>query len=383
MLTREQLAEIHRLHASGCDKTEIASQTGHARSTVIAALKNTPAPAATPQEQAKQDVATVRLRHQLQDADSRYKALLAEHAELQRLHAAALGVRDDWQPVPAIAPSRKSTARESTALIVASDWHCEEQVRPETVSSLNEFSPAIARKRAAKHWQSSLRLVEMCRSSVRIDTCVVGLLGDFISGYIHDELVEVNAMSPTQAIVFAGEMIEGGLRLMLDEGKFTRLVAVCCVGNHGRTTQKRRVATGIQNSYEWLLFYMLRRSLPEVEWQLPTGYHNWLTVYGTRIRFHHGESVRFQGGVGGLTIPLNKAVAQWNKARPADMDVLGHWHQRISTREAIVNGSLIGYSPFAVEIKAPYEPPQQSFALIHPHRGRTVEAPIFVEATAA
>jgi hypothetical protein len=286
---------------------------------------------------------------------------------------------EEWAPVDAVKPGKKSADSESTALLIASDWHCEEVVEASTVSDLNEYSPKIARARATRFWQNSLKLVEMARSKSRVDSCVVGLLGDFISGYIHDELVEVNAMSPTEAIVFAGEMIEGGLRLLIEHAHFKRIVAVCCVGNHGRTTHKRRVATNIQNSYEWLLYYMLRRNLPEIEWQLPTGYHNLFQVYDTRIRFHHGESVRYQGGVGGLHIPLNKAVAQWNRARPADVDILGHWHQRVSTREAIVNGSLIGYSPFAVEIKAAYEPPVQSFALIHPSRGRTVEAPVFVE----
>lgn len=371
--------EIGDLLAYGHSKTDIASRLGVARSTVIRHAKGMDKPNKTAADVVKADIQTASGRDQLRDSQERYRVLLNEHTNLQRLHAAALGVVDDWKPVEAIKPRGKGQGSESTALLIASDWHCEEVVDAGTVSGLNTYSPEIAEQRAASFWRHGLQLVEMARSRSRVDTVVVGLLGDFISGYIHDELVEVNAMSPTQAIVFAGEMIESGLRMLIKDGGFKRIVAVCCVGNHGRTTHKRRVATNIQNSYEWLLYYMLRRQLPEIEWQLPTGYHNLFRVYDTEIRFHHGESVRYQGGVGGMTIPLNKAISQWNRARKADLDILGHWHQRISTREAIVNGSLIGYSSFAVEIKAAYEPPAQSFAMIHPRHGKTVEAPIFVE----
>lgn len=377
-LSEKQTSRIRQLVNEGHSKTWIADNLGVSRNSVIkyaggASEKKTVADAV------KEDIESHGASGRLRDAEERYRHLLAEHVALQRLHEAALGVMGDWKPVESIKPRSKGSGSESTALLIASDWHCEETVDAGTVSGLNEYDRSVAESRAASFWRHGLQLTEMARSRGKVDTLVVGLLGDFISGYIHDELVEVNSLSPTQAIVFAGEMIESGLRMMLEHGGFKRIVAVCCVGNHGRTTHKRRVATNIQNSYEWLLYYMLRRALPEIEWQLPTGYHNLLTVYDTRIRFHHGESVRYQGGVGGMTIPLNKAISQWNRARPADLDILGHWHQRISTREAIVNGSLIGYSPFAVEIKAPFEPPLQSFALIHPRYGKTVEAPIFVD----
>ena len=79
-----------------------------------------------------------------------------------------------------------------------------------------------------------------------------------------------------------------------------------------------------------------------------------------------------------MTIPLNKAIAQWNKMRRVDVDVLGHWHTRLNTREAVVNSSLIGYNAWGIHIKASYEPPSQSFFLVHPDYGKTVEIPIMV-----
>ncbi len=378
--TKEQ---IKLFHSQGMGQRSIAKRLGVSRGCVRHHIKNEPKFEPEfikpPKQVIKDDIYKIEMAEKIRNSDDRYSHLLKEHIALQKTHAAALSIVKEWLPVEPIKPRKNETGGESTALLIASDWHCEEEIDPNTVSGLNEYTVKIAKARAEAFWQHGLQLVEMARSKGKVDCLVVGLLGDFISGYIHEELVETNAMSPTQAIVFAGGLIESGLKMLLEHGKFKRIIAACCVGNHGRTTQRRRIATNIQNSYEWLLYYMLQRCLPEIEWQLPTGYHNLLTIYNTRVRLHHGESVRYQGGVGGMTIPLNKAIAQWNKAKHADLDILGHWHQRLSTREAIVNGSLIGYSPFAVEIKAPYEPPLQSFALIHPRYGKTVEAPIFVE----
>jgi hypothetical protein len=57
---------------------------------------------------------------------------------------------------------------------------------------------------------------------------------------------------------------------------------------------------------------------------IPEGHFSYLDINGFIIRFHHGFNIKYQGGVGGLYIPLNKAIGQWNKAKPANLDVLGH-----------------------------------------------------------
>lgn len=44
------------------------------------------------------------------------------------------------------------------------------------------------------------------------------------------------------------------------------------------------------------------------------------------------------------------------------------------------NGSMIGYSPYAIKIKAKPEPPMQSFFLIHKTRGKVGEFPITFDA---
>ena len=97
------------------------------------------------------------------------------------------------------------------------------------------------------------------------------------------------------------------------------------------------------------------------------------------LRFHHGHGMKYGGGVGGIYIPINKAIAQWNKALRADLDVFGHWHQFRDGGNFICNGSIIGYNAYALRIKADYEEPKQAFFLMDKNRGKTIVAPIFVD----
>lgn len=270
-------------------------------------------------------------------------------------------------------------ASEAAAVAVASDWHCEETVKPESVNGLNEYNLCIAEKRIGKFFDGVLRLTEIERHGIDIKTLVLILGGDLMTGYIHEELQESNGLSPVQTVIWLRDRILAGIDRLRTEGEFERIVVPCCYGNHGRTTRKPRHSTGAENSFEWLLYRVLEKHAPDIEWHIAEGYHTYLPVFGKMLRIHHGDGVSYQGGIGGLTIPLEKAIAAWNKGVVADLDIFGHWHQMQQNPKWCSNGSLIGYNAFSVAIKAPYEPPQQTFFLLDSKRGRTGTWPIFVE----
>jgi hypothetical protein len=115
-----------------------------------------------------------------------------------------------------------------------------------------------------------------------------------------------------------------------------------------------------------------------VQFQIADGYHLYTQLFGRWIRWHHGDSIRYQGGIGGLTIPVRKAISEWNKGRRADLDVFGHWHTSHMDRDFISNGSAVGYSPYAVRIKAPFESPAQTLAVFESKRWLTSYRPVYV-----
>jgi hypothetical protein len=268
---------------------------------------------------------------------------------------------------------------QAVAVAVASDWHVEESVDPRTISGLNEFNLDIADARIEKFFQSVIRLTNIERQGTKIDTLVLAMLGDFMTGFIHEELQETNALTPTQTVLWLMERITKGVEMLKRDGGYSRIVIPCSYGNHGRNSRKPRHGSGAANSYEWMMYKMLERSITGVEWQVSDGYHNYLEVFGRTLRLHHGDNIAYQGGVGGITISVEKAIASWNKARVADLDVFGHHHTQQQNPRWIGNGSLIGYGGYALSIKAPFEPPQQTFFLVDSKRGRTGTWPIFLD----
>ena len=273
---------------------------------------------------------------------------------------------------------------EVAAILVTSDWHFEEEIRSETINGLNEYNLQIAVRRIESFFQKALKIIDMYRNDFRINTLVFGVLGDLINGYIHEEFEETNLLSPPEACTHVFEHLANGINYLLDKGNFKEIIVPMCVGNHGRTTKRTRSSTRISNSYEFIIYnflikYFAQKNDKRIRFQLPTGYFNYLDLYGHTLRFHHGDSVRYQGGVGGVHIPLNKAIAQWNRARKATLDILGHWHTLKSDSKFLINGSIVGYNSYCIDIKAEYEEPQQGLLIFHPEKKVLHESKIYVE----
>lgn len=329
-------------------------------------------------EQVKADKKIAQEKAVISIKDKKYDELLKENkkiiSELDAIKSIGRNIE-----VFKILPSPKLLS-EATAFLIASDWHYEEEVVASTVNGLNSFNLNIANKRIEKFFQNSLKLIKMAQQDVTIKNIVLALLGDFISGNIHEDILMSCKLQPIIACREVQKQIASGIDFLL-ENTDCDLVIPCCVGNHSRITKGQMIANEIGNALETGIYGNLAwyyEKNKRVKFILQGGYHVYLDVYDKKIRFHHGHDIRYMGGIGGLYIPVNKAIAQWNKGIRADIDVFGHWHQSKMDGHFISNGSLIGYNAYAISIKADYEDPQQIFFLIDKERGRTVIAPILL-----
>ena len=308
-----------------------------------------------------------------------YKKALEENERLKREIKSVLEIRQ--QPKTFTISKKREQREEATAIIVASDWHVDEVVDPAVVSGLNKFNPEIAKKRVENLFRNALRLIEIEQRASDIHNIVLALLGDFISNTIHEELQESNSLLPTDAIILAQRLIASGIEMLLKHTK-CNITIPCHSGNHGRMTKKVRHSTEAGNSLERYMYYNLSlyfRNEKRVKFLIAEGYHSYMELYGYKLRFHHGHAMRYGGGVGGIYIPINKAIAQWNKAKRVDWDFFAHFHQLKDGGNFICNGSIIGYNAFALSIKADYEDPKQAFFVIHSKKGRLGYSPIFVK----
>ena len=155
----------------------------------------------------------------------------------------------------------------------------------------------------------------------------------------------------------------------------TRRNGIINFTGNSRITEKQRIQTEYGNSLEILMYRQMEKYFANedrVKFIINDSYLTYVKVFDFMCRFHHGHSLRFSGGIGGLFIPAFKAISQWNKSKHADWDFFGHFHQLKDGGNFISNGSLIGFNSFAVRIKADYEKPKQAFIIIDRERGMDV-----------
>lgn len=337
----------------------------------------------TPEDAVERDVQIDRLRDELKSLKSKYTAQ-AELLNLARRElklATTLEDLSDRILPPDFKVKRSTKQGEAVAFGVGSDWHLEEVVRPEAIHGLNEYNLAIARSSIESFYVNLAKLTRMAQGENRIDTLVHPLIGDLISGYIHDELVETNSLSPIEAVLEASSLAIAGLTHLIEHAGVDRVVVVFAAGNHGRTTKRLRIKSRMKTSYETFIYHHVMQAFANEErisFRLCEGYSTFIDIFDWPIRIHHGDAVRYQGGIGGVHIPLNKAIAGWNKAKRARLDILGHWHTHKHDFTYVINGSVIGYSEYSEFIKADYEDPCQTFFCMHPRYGKILTTPIHV-----
>lgn len=266
---------------------------------------------------------------------------------------------------------------QATVITIASDWHVDEIVRPSTVNGKNKYNPEIAKLRADKYWRKVVQLTERNRGDTIIENLVLVLGGDFISGNIHEELLANTSMRPVEAILFAQDLLDSGLRFLKENGGFKKIAVICKMGNHARITKKTHFANRNGNSLEFAMYQNLAKRHEDLDWIIEDSYLTYYTVYGKVIRCHHGDSIRYLGGVGGLSVPMKRAYYQWNLTTKADLNICGHFHQYTPGYDT-VNGSLIGFNAFAEANKFEFQPPIQAYMLFDSRRGVTIHAPILV-----
>lgn len=227
-----------------------------------------------------------------------------------------------------------------------------------------------------------MKLTQIEQQHTPISTLVLALLGDFITGHIHEELKEITAFGPAKAIVEVQNWIACGIEYILDKTDLN-LRIVSHSGNHARSTFETQKSTENDHSWEYVMYHNLRRyflSNPRVEFIVPEGYLSYVEVYDLTLCLSHGHEVRFGGGVGGLTIPMNKAIVQWESIRSADIYCLGHFHQAMDGGKFIVNGSMIGYNAYALRSKLRFERPTQIMFGIHSKLGKHLTRYIYFDA---
>lgn len=252
------------------------------------------------------------------------------------------------------------------AIALFSDAHIEETVDPRTVLGLNEYSIDIAEKRIQCYFKNLVKAL----NEDEVENLIFASLGDTISSYIHEELVENNSLSPLEATFKAQSLIFSGLEYIVENSTVEHIKFIGIVGNHSRTTKKIQHSNGHVMSYEWLMYKNIERQIQltglPIEVEIPNSEMSILeTSDGKRYMFMHGFQIKSTGNatVSGIYPALNRLSLKLDRNFHQDKIYIGHFHTCVSIPNATVNGSIIGFNAFALSNGFSYEEPAQMYEL--------------------
>jgi predicted phosphodiesterase len=285
----------------------------------------------------------------------------------------------DWVIKP-----KKSKAIAGVATLFLSDLHWGEVVFPNQVNGVNEYNLEIAEKRLYSTVEHAVDLVKNHITNNGYPGIIVFLGGDLVSGNIHEELKETNEQPIMPVVMHLAERLTQCLRTLRDE--FKRVHLACVYGNHGRNTRKPTAKQSAFESFDWLIYQLLRWKLGDdgFTWNIPDGSDAFQEVYGHKYLLTHGDQFRGGDSVIGALGPVTRGdhkKRSRNGQIGLDYDTmcLGHWHQLVQMQRLIINGSLKGYDEYAYKSNFPFEEPRQALWMTHPELGLTFSMPVYAE----
>ena len=325
---------------------------------------------------ARSERTTARQAHKVSEQETvRYKAANEILAKASKMSVESV-------PWPKVKAPRKGAA---TALIMLSDLHLDEIVKPSEVGDMNAYNREIALQRLQRTAEGAVNLGKNLMGGFDYEGAIVIFGGDMVAGNLHDDDIfnEESSMIPT--VDFWVDHLAKCLETIADAYGPVHVVSV--VGNHGRLTMKPRMKGRTEDSWDHLLALIVQRHLKadkRFTWNIPLCADAYVEIYGRRMLITHGDQMKGGGGLAGLVNPASIFDARKRKRNASMGDEhdhmwVGHFHSYTRTGKVTVNGSLKGLDEYAFLGNFAYEPPMQAFAVITREYGVTIEAAIYCQ----
>jgi hypothetical protein len=316
------------------------------------------------------------LRKELRKARGDLKTALVKVGELSDARALIEEALEPLTPAPTRFKSPRKWTRKGKrsylAVPLVSDWQVGEVVKAEACS-WGEFNWKIAQRRVETYAREFVQWIDAMRSGYAVKDVTVVVLGDMISGDIHDGLRVTNEFPiPVQA-VNAGDLLATFASLLAAHAEHVKIEFVG-LDNHGRLTKKAQWKDGGLNNMNYVVFHVARGRLAR-HVNVDMTYHldspAYIDLDGRPVLAMHGH--QFQSWMG---IPYyglqryrgQKAIKHMEENKPFYEIFCAHWHNAARPPGAIMNGCLPGTTELDSN-KGRHGPPSQTSMLWHPRYG--------------
>ena len=272
------------------------------------------------------------------------------------------------------------------------DTHVGDNVEADQMMGLNAYNIDIFNKRLFGWANQVITLAELRRNSAEVGELIIPMLGDMISGDIHEELARTNNDH------CMGQMIRGAnliaQALMLIAPHFDKVRVPCVVGNHGRMTRKPPMKDKYMDwdymLYQWISVFCADQK--NIEFHIPKSFMTTVNVCNRDILLAHGDFISgggsgtainrgvsnmrnvmaFQKGLKDEVIQLQDNTLEGVPER-FETALIGHFHRideiDIGTGAVHICGCMKGGDEFAMQRVQAINKPRQLVLYYHPKYG--------------
>jgi len=363
----------------GKTKNSIRMQLGKLRRE-----RGEPAQVASVPAQVAWDREKEQLQTQLSMLKRKYRAVLKD-LNFQDMILAC--VQEQITVLPPVEPPRPSevapTKVSETAGLLLSCLHIGETVDEEETAGFGKYDFDLFSARMKMLAEKVIHISQGILSGYELRKLVIGALGDWVSGTIHDELVET-AEGTVIEWTFCGALV---IAQFLQEllRYFEEIEFIGVVGNHGRLSKKPRFKQRYAN-WDYVLYQTLALMMinePRISFHLPRSFFTVRDIEGWKFLMLHGDNIKaWQGypfyGVDRAISKLKELLG--SRGEYLDYAALAHFHNQLSFSrvhgEVLVNGSLKGGDEFALGKLFTSAQPSQWFFGVHREAGVTWRYPL-------
>lgn len=298
-----------------------------------------------------------------------YQRTQEENAKLHIQLDETLGVVETPPEIPSWINEKDSNSQ-NIPVLLCSDFHYGENVNPNEVPDGNCYSPNVANTR----WDRLInRTIQKTRTKGKpVKGMVVCFLGDDVSGDIHDELKETNNKTPLDACLdVAGQKIK---MLEAFQKEYGQVWVISVMGNHGRTNKKPQSKGLAEHNYDSLITAIVERhfkSNNKITFYTPKSGEAYFELYGYNFLVTHGDRIGSRGGQGfiGCSATIARGQQKTRQAyaqigKPVDWLLIGHFHTPMLLEHTIANGTTVGYSQYARDLRLEPSFPSQTLFFV-------------------
>jgi len=266
--------------------------------------------------------------------------------------------------------------------LLISDFHYGEVVDYEQTGGLGHYSPEIASKRLHLLTKKVIELTEIRRNGLSIPDIDIMLMGDIVSGNIHEELAETNAVNILDQTTESAYLLAQSVGMIAQHFNHVRVFGV--PGNHGRMTKKPTFKDRYV-SWDYICYQLMSLFLKEhknIEFNLTKSFFQPVEMLNTKVLILHGDGIR-----GSLGIPfygIERAVQRLRqildlKHERFDKIILAHFHDPVDSERYIVNGAIKSQDEYAITNLFGANNPSQTLFYVNENHGIVSTEKIYLQ----